>query len=133
MTVTLNRAYMGLLSGSTVNLPTNVENALIAQGLASSALAANITPGPYTYNGNGGRAGIPAGSNSVTITNALVDANSKIYATVAQATADTGFVRVERVVPAAGSFTIYGTGNAAATTLVDWGITNNLGLVITNP
>lgn len=133
MTVTLNRAYSGFVAGATVNLPTNVETALIAQGLAGPALSANITPGPYTANINGGRVGIAAGQNSVTITNNLVDANTKVYAVVAQATADTTFLRVERIVPAAGSFTIYGTANATATTFVDWGITNNLGLAIINP
>jgi hypothetical protein len=46
-------------------------------------------------------------------------------AVVAQTTADTTLLRVERVVPAAGSFTIYGTANATATTRIDWCVINN--------
>jgi hypothetical protein len=63
---------------------------------------------------------IAAGSSSVVVTNANVDANSKIYAVVNQAAADGTLLRVERIVPAAGSFTIFGTANATATTSIDW-------------
>ena len=50
MTVLLNRSYMGLVAGTTVGLATNAESSLIAQGLASTALKANITPGNVTAN-----------------------------------------------------------------------------------
>ena len=41
---------------------------------------------------------------------------------VAQAAADGTLLRVERVVCAAGLFTIFGTANATATTFIDWAI-----------
>lgn len=128
MTVLLKAAYAGYLAGTTVMLPTNLENALIAQGLASAALAANITTGNVTANALNGRAAIPAGSSSVTITNSLVDANTKVDAVVAQAAADGTLLRIERVLCAAGSVTLYGTANATATTFVDWWIVPTPGM-----
>lgn len=132
MTVLLKNGYAGYLAGTTVMLPTNVETALIAQGLASSASSANITTGAVTANVVSGRAAIAAGASSVVITNNLVDANSKVFAVVAQAAADGTLLRVERVLCAAGSFTIYGTANATATTFVDWSIISAPGDVIIN-
>lgn len=126
MTVLLNRTYQGLPSGNTEMLtPTNVETALIAQGLASTALAANITTGAKTANLSQGRVAIAAAASSVVVTNSLVDANTKIWACVAQAAADGTLLRVERIVAAAGSFTIFGTANATATTFIDWAIVPN--------
>ena len=132
MTVLLKNGYAGYLAGTTVMLPTNVETALIAQGLASSASSANITTGAVTANVISGRAAIAAGASSVTITNNLVDANSKVFAVVAQAAADGTLLRVERILCAAGSFTIYGTANATATTFVDWSIVSPPGDCIVN-
>lgn len=54
------------------------------------------------------------------ITNSLVTAASVVHAQVAQAVADGTLLRVERVVPGAGSFTIYGTANATADTVVSF-------------
>lgn len=122
MTVTLNRAYAGYASGSVVELTTDSENALIAQGLASSAAATLVTPGATTANAMSGTCAIAAGASSVVITNSFVDANSKVFGVVAQAAADVSLLRIERVVCAAGSFTIYGTANATATTFVDWSV-----------
>ena len=56
------------------------------------------------------------------ITCSLVTASSKVSAYVSQTAADGTLLRVERVVPAAGSFTIFGTANATAATVVDWAI-----------
>ena len=53
-----------------------------------------------------------------------VNANTYVTAVVSQAAADGTLLRVERVVPAAGSFTIYGTAGATAATTVDWSIVN---------
>jgi len=61
------------------------------------------------------------------ITNDIVKANSKVWAVVGQAAADGTLLRVERVVPADGSFTIYGTANATATTIIDWAIIPAIG------
>lgn len=132
MTVLLNRAYMGYQAGTTVKLTTNAEQALIAQGLASAAATASITPGPVIVNLNQGTAAIAAGANSVTITSNMVDANCKVWAVVAQATADTTLLRVERIVVANGSFTIYGTANATAATLIDWAIIVAPGMTVAN-
>jgi len=132
MTVLLKNGYAGYLAGTTVMLPTNVEAALIAQGLASAAAAANITTGAVTANVVAGRAAIAAGASSVVITNSLVDANSKVFAVVAQAAADGTLLRVERILCAAGSFTIYGTANATATTFIDWSIVTPTGMAISN-
>ena len=128
MTVLLNRAYMGYLAGQTVELPTDTENSLIAQGLASTAVATAITTGNTVANTYSGTAAIAAGASSVVITNSNIDATTKVWAVVAQAAADGTLLRVERVVSAAGSVTIYGTANATATTYIDWAIINPSGL-----
>lgn len=122
MTVTLNRSYAGYPSGQVVELTTDVESALVAQGLAATALATAVTVGAATANALSGTAAIAAGASSVVITNNLVDANSKVTAVVAQAAADTTLLRIERIVCAAGSVTLYGTANATATTLIDWAV-----------
>lgn len=118
MTVLLNRAYAGYPAGQTVQLTSDVETALIAQGLASTATLP--TTGAATANAMAGRAAVAIGAASIVITNSLVDANSKVYAVVAQAAADGTLLRVERVLCAAGSFTIYGTAAATAITYIDW-------------
>ena len=120
MTVTLNRAYAGYPAGQVVELTTDVESALIAQGIAATALATAVTTGAATANAMSGTAAIAAGASSVVITNSMCDTQSKVMAVVAQAAADATLLRVERVVCAAGSFTIYGTAAATATTFVDW-------------
>jgi hypothetical protein len=123
MTVLLSRTYAGYPSGNTIQVPTNTETALAAQGfgsVASTSASAAPTVGAVTSNVTSGRVAVGAGSSSVVVTNNLVDVNSKIYAVVNQAAADTTFTSVVRVVPAAGSFTIFGPANATATTVVDW-------------
>jgi hypothetical protein len=132
MTVILNRAYAGYASGAVVNLDAPTEAALIAQGLASAGAVANTTTGAATANAFTGVAAIPAGASSVVITNSLVNANSMVFAMVRQAAADGTLLRIERVVPAAGSFTIYGTANATATTLVSWVVFTPAGLTPTS-
>lgn len=127
MTVLLNRAYAGYASGAVVELEASTEAALIAQGFAVTSSAVP-TVGAATANVNSGSAAIAVGASSVVITNALVNASSKIWACVGQAAADGTLLRVERVVPAAGSFTIFGTANATAATVVDWCILNQSGM-----
>lgn len=125
MTVLLSRAYAGNVAGATIQVATNVENAIIAQGvgtLVSTAASAAVTVGAQTTSLTAGRVSIAAGSSSVVVTNPLVDVNSKIFAVVNQAAADGTLLRVERIAPAAGSFTIYGTANATATTVIDWAL-----------
>jgi hypothetical protein len=121
MTVLLSRPYGAYASGAVVSLPLSTETALIAQGIATTS-AAVPTTGAQSSNEFSGRAAIAAGSSSVVVTCPWVNANSKVYAVVAQAAADGTLLRVERILPAAGSFTIYGTANATATTVIDWSI-----------
>lgn len=127
MTVLLSRPYAGYASGAIVELEASTEAALIAQGLAVTSSSVPTT-GAVTANVNSGTAAIAAGASSVVVTNAMVTANSKIWACVGQAAADGTLLRVERVVPAAGSFTIYGTANATATTVIDWCVLNPSGM-----
>jgi hypothetical protein len=131
MTVTLNRPYAGNASGSVVTFDAKTESALVTQGLASTALSTATTTGAQTTNATQGLAAIAAGSSSVVITDALINANTFVTAYVAQATADTTLLRVERIVPAAGSVTIFGTANATATTLIRWAIVPTVGLLPT--
>lgn len=132
MTVALIRAYQGYVAGAVVTLPSSTETALIAQGLATASTAASTTTGAATANLMQGTAAIAAGSSSVVITNALVDVNTKIVAYVSQTTADGTLLRVERIVPAAGSFTIFGTANATATTIIAWALISLAGDALTN-
>jgi hypothetical protein len=128
MTVLLARGYGGVAAGQVVSFTTELEAALIAQGLATASTRATTTTGAQTQNALQGTAAIAAGASSVVVTNNLVDANSHVTAKVAQAAADGTLLRVERVVCAAGSFTIFGTANATATTLIDWEIEINSGM-----
>lgn len=117
--ILLSRPYAGYAAGTIVQLPTNVEAALIAQGWGTTS-AGPVTTGAVTTTQSSGRVAIGIGASSVVVTNPAVDANSKIFAVINQASADGTLLRVERIVPAAGSFTIYGTANATAVTVVDW-------------
>lgn len=121
MTVLLSRAYGGYAAGATAEFATSTEEALIAQKFGVAGAAAP-TAGAVTTNQMSGKAAIATGASSVVVTNASVTARSRIVAQVAQAAADGTLLRVERVVPAAGSFTIFGTANATADTVVVWEI-----------
>lgn len=74
------------------------------------------TPGAATINEARGRVAIAAAASSVVVTNNQVTANSVVLAVIDQAAADGTLLYIARVVPAAGSFTVY--GNAAATAAV---------------
>ncbi len=124
MTVTLRRAYGGYASGAIVQFDKSTEASMIAQALATDG--GTITSGAATANQLSGRASITAATSSVVITNNLVNANSKLQAWVAQGTADATLTDILRIVPAAGSFTLFGNANATAATLVDWRLLNPL-------
>lgn len=121
--VLLGRGYQGYSAGTIVELPASTEAALVAAGQASVS-AGPPTTGNVAITANSGCAAIAAGQSSVTITNPAITVQSLVWAVVAQAAADGTLLRVERVVPAAGSVTIYGTAAATATTLIDWAILN---------
>lgn len=124
MAVLLGRSYLGQAAGTVGVFPASTESALVSQGLASVS-AAVPTSGAFTSQAMSGFATIATGASSVVITNANVDVTSRVQAQVAQTAADATLLRVERVVPAAGSFTIFGTANATAPTVVNWTVTNN--------
>jgi hypothetical protein len=130
--ILLSRDYKGYTAGSTVQLQSSEEAALVAQNYATVSASATTTTGAATANLVQGRATIAAGASSVVITNTLIDATSKVYAVVAQATADGTLLRVERILCAAGSFTIYGTANATASTAIDWVVISPSGLTQTH-
>lgn len=129
--VLLGKSYLGYAAGTIVELPASVEAALIASGQATDS-AGPPTTGNVTTTATQGCAAIAAGASSVTITNPLISKQSFVDAVVAQAAADATLLRVERVVPANGSVTIYGTANATATTLIKWAIINPNGS-LSNP
>ena len=134
MTVLLSRPYAGFASGLTVQVPTTLENSIVANNIGtvvSTAAAAGVTQGALSTSLPAGRCTIAIGSSSVVVTNPLVDVNSKIFAVINQVAADTTLLRVERIVPAAGSFTIYGTANATAAVSIDWAIVGPFGGVTT--
>jgi hypothetical protein len=128
MTILLNKSYAGAPAGAVVSFTTELEAALIAQNFATASTRASTTTGAQTQNALQGTCAAAAAAASVVITNNLVDANSHVTAKVAQASADGTALRVERVVVAAGSFTIFLTAAATATTLIDWEIEVNSGL-----
>lgn len=121
MTVALTFSYGGYPAGTVVELPASTEAALIAQGRATAS-AAVVTAGAQSSNEFYGTAAVAAGTSSVVVTNPWVTASSKVFACVAQAAADATALRVERIVCAAGLFTIYVTANATAITVVDWSV-----------
>lgn len=130
MTVLLTRPYANYSVGQTIQLPTNIENSLIAAGIATlvaTTASAAVTQGALSTNLPAGRCTIAIGASSVVVTNPSVDVNSKIFAVINQAAADGTLLRVERVVPGAGSFTIFGTANATAATVVDWAMLGPFG------
>jgi hypothetical protein len=130
MSVLLNRAYSGHAAGSIVTLPKQLEDALIAQGIASASTKASVAAGAVTANVAAGTVAIAAGQSSVVITSDKISAASKVFATVAQAAADGTLLRIDRIVPADGQVTLYGNANATAKVLVDWSVIPQPGLVL---
>lgn len=130
--ILLSRSYAGYAAGTIVQLATNIEAALIAQGLATTS-AGPVTPGAVSTTAPAGRAGIAAAGTSVVVSNPVFNTESKFSAYLSNAAADGTALYVTRITPAAGSVTF--TLNAAATAAVaiDWallspygGATNNL-------
>lgn len=128
MAVTLLKSYAGNNAGTVREFSKELEAALVAQGLANASVVGSVSTGAQTCNTWSGTVAVPIGASSVVVTNDIVKANSKVWAVVSQATADGTLLRVERIVPADGSFTIYGTANATAITLIDWAILPTVGL-----
>lgn len=117
------RGYQGYLPGTIVELTASTEAALITNNQAQTS-SGPPTAGNVTTTALSGCCAIGIGASSVTITNPAIQVQTQVYAVVAQAAADATCLRVERVVCAAGSVTIYGTANATAVTSIDWAILN---------
>jgi hypothetical protein len=117
--VLLSRSYGGYPAGTIVQLQTNVEAALVAQGLATVS-AGPVTPGAVSTTQVAGRVGIAAAGASVVVTNPLFTTESKFAAYLSNAAADGTATSITRITPANGSVTF--TLNAAATAAVaiDW-------------
>lgn len=129
--VTLLRPYGGYQAGQVVELPASTEAAIVASG-GGTTNAGPASVAPITCQQNQGAVGIAAGQISAVITNPLITPQSIVIAYVSQTTADGTLLRIDRVVPAAGSVTIFGNAAATATVNVDWAIVGSIG-GLTNP
>ena len=118
--ILLGKSYAGYAAGTIVQLATQEEAALVAQGLASTSAGGPVTPGAVTTTKTMGRVGIAAAGTSVVVTNAAFTTESRFLAYLSNAAADATATSITRITPAAGSVTF--TLNAAATAAVaiDW-------------
>lgn len=119
--ILLSKAYKGYAAGTIVQLATQEEAALIAQGFATTS-AGPVTAGAVTTSATSGRVGIAAAGTSVVVTNPAFNTESKFLAYLSNAAADGTALYITRITPAAGSVTF--TLNAAATAAVsiDWAL-----------
>jgi hypothetical protein len=119
--ILLSKAYKGYAAGTIVQLATQEEAALIAQGFGTTS-AGPVTPGAVTTTATAGRVGIAAAGTSVVVTNPAFNTESKFVAYLSNAAADGTALYITRITPAAGSVTF--TLNAAATAAVaiDWAL-----------
>jgi hypothetical protein len=130
--ILLFRAYDAYPTGTIVQLPTSVEAALVAQGLATFS-AGPVTPGAVNVgNQVAGRVGIAAAGISVVISSPGITAETKVNAVIAQAAADTTALYVARALCAAGSVTLYLNAAATAAVAIDWYLVNPSGLTPKN-
>ena len=118
--ILLSRPYAGYLAGTIVQLSTQAEAALIAQGFATTS-AGPVTAGAVTTSEVSGRVGIAAAGTSVVITNSRFTTESKFVVNFSNIAGDATATSV-RVTPANGSVTL--TLNAASTGVVaiDWAL-----------
>lgn len=119
--ILLGKSYGGYAASTIVQLSTQEEAALIAQGLATTS-AGPVTPGAVTTIKTAGRVGIAAAGTSVVVTNSAFTTESRFVAYLSNAAADGTALYITRITPAAGSVTF--TLNAAATAAVaiDWAL-----------
>lgn len=110
----------GTINGATIGQTTPA--AVKTSNLGATFTDSSATPGNVTNSSPRGRVAVAAGASAVTVTSTLVTAASTIIAQVTSI--DTGLTCVLRVVPAAGSFTIYGNAAAVAATKIDFLVIN---------
>lgn len=96
--------------------------ATIAGNLEFAGTDASGTPGAATINQPAGTVAIAIGAASVTVTNSLVTASSRVFATLQFV--DATLTTIRTVVPANGSFVVTGNANATAATKVAFIVTN---------
>ena len=125
--ILLNRSYAGYAAGTIVQLRKSVEDAMIAQGLATSS-AGPVTAGAVSTTETSGRVGIAAAGTSVVISNPAFNISSKFSAWLSNAAADGTAFGVARITPAAGSVTITLLAATTAAVAVDWILLNPSGL-----
>lgn len=117
--ILLSRGYAGYAAGTIVQLPTQEEAALVAQGLASVS-AGPVTPGAVTTSKTSGRVGIAAAGQTVVITNPQFTTESKFAAFLSNAAADGTATFIQRITPANGSVTFGMNAAATAAIAIDW-------------
>lgn len=117
--VLLGRSYGGYAAGTIVQLQTNVEAALIAQGLATTS-AGPVTAGAVTTTMVAGRVGIAAAGTNVVVTNPLFTTESKFLAFLSNAAADATGTFITRIIPAVGSVTFQMSAATTGIVAIDW-------------
>ena len=129
MTVRLNRAYGGYAAGTIAVFDKPTEDSLVAQGLATVSALAPTTGATAPKAMKQGRGAIAIGASSLVVNHPECTSQSVVLANVSQAAADATLLRIERVVASDGFFTIYGTANATAVTVVSWILFNVVGSI----
>lgn len=117
--ILLSKSYAGYAAGTIVQLSTQEEAALIAQGLASTS-AGPVTAGAVTTSKTQGRAGIAAAGTSVVVSNPAFTVESRFAAYLSNSSADATALYITRVVPAAGQVTFVVNAAATAAVAIDW-------------
>ena len=130
--ILLSRPYGGYNAGTIVQLSTNLEAQLIAQGFGTNS-AGPVTSGSVSTSLPSGRVGVAAAGTSVVVTNPTITTESKFSVFLSNAAADTTATFVSRITPVNGAVTF--TLNAAATAAValDWAIVGPFGGLTNTP
>lgn len=118
--IALNKSYAGYAQGAIAEFGAELELALIAQGIASTTLLTVASTGPITTSELKGSVVLAIAAASIVVTHPACNAGSRVLAYISQAAADATALRIERVVTASGSFTIYATAAATAATVIDF-------------
>lgn len=129
MKLVLNKGYAGAPSGYIGHFDEVLGTGLVAAGIASVSTGTE-TAGAQTMNLLEGSVFFAAGVAAATglvVTCDKVDVSTKIYAVINLASPDTTALNVGRIVPAAGSFTIFLAQATTAIVRVDWYILNSSG------
>lgn len=129
--ILLNRPYAGYLAGSVVQLSSQEEAALIAQGLAFTS-AGPVTAGAYSTTKTTGRAGVAAAGSSVVVSNPTFTPESRFTAYLSNAAADGTALYVSRIIPANGSVTFVLNAAATGVVAIDWALTSVSGMLPPN-